>query len=168
MTTPKFSKQINRITEWLGATVSWLTALMVITMTLVVVLRYGFNLGWIWLQESVLYMHAFVVMLAMSYTLLHDKHVRVDVFYRSFNKQKQNKVNLFGHVVFLIPTCLFILYMSWNYVAQSWSILETSQEAGGLPLLFLLKSLLIAAPILLIFQAVAEITLLLLDKKEQA
>ena len=168
MTTPKFSKQINRITEWLGTTISWLTVLMVITMTLIVVLRYGFNLGWIWLQESVLYMHAFVVMLAMSYTLMHDKHVRVDVFYRNFKKSKQQKVNLFGHIFFLIPTCLFILFMSWGYVAQSWSILEASQEAGGLPILFLLKSLLIATPVLLIFQAISEILLLVLNKGEQA
>lgn len=167
MTNPKFSKQINKITNWLGSAISWLTLAMVVTMTLVVVLRYGFNLGWIWLQESVLYMHAFVVMLAMSYTLMHDKHVRVDVFYRNFSANKQKKVNLFGHVFFLIPTCLFILFMSWGYVAQSWSILETSQEAGGLPLLFLLKSLLIAAPLLLIFQAVSEILMLVLDKEEQ-
>lgn len=166
--TLKFSAQINRMTNWLGTTISWLTLLMVVTMTLVVVLRYGFNLGWIWLQESVLYMHAAVVMLAMSYTLQQDKHVRVDVFYRNFSKPKQNKVNLFGHLFFLIPTCLFVLFMSWGYVTQSWSILEGSQEAGGLPLLFLLKSLLIAMPVLLIFQAISEVLTLVLDKGEQA
>lgn len=168
MTTPKFSKQINKVTESIGAAISWLTLLMVVTMTLVVVLRYGFSLGWIWLQESVLYMHAFVVMLAMSYTLMHDKHVRVDVFYRNFSPVKQKRVNLFGHLFFLIPTCLFMLFMSWGYVAQSWSILEASQEAGGLPLLFFLKSLLIATPILLIFQAASEILLLVLDKGDEA
>ena len=74
----------------------------------------------------------------------------------------------FGHLFFLIPTCLFMLFMSWGYVSQSWSILEASQEAGGLPLLFVLKSLLIVAPILLIFQAVSEIVLLILDKGEEA
>lgn len=164
----KFSIQINKVTESIGTAISWLTLLMVITMTLVVVLRYGFSLGWIWLQESVLYMHAFVVMLAMSYTLIQDKHVRVDVFYRNFSPVKQKRVNLFGHIFFLIPTCLFMLFMSWGYVAQSWSILETSQEAGGLPLLFLLKSLLIVTPVLLIFQAVSEILLLILDEGEEA
>ncbi len=165
MATNKFSKQINKITDWIGKTISWLTIAMVITMTLIVVLRYGANLGWIWLQESVLYMHAFVVMLAMSYALKHDQHVRVDVFYRNFSTTKQRKVNLFGHLCFLLPTCLFILFMSWSYVAQSWSIFESSQEAGGLPILFVLKSLLVISPVLLIFQAIAEIAQLLLNKE---
>jgi len=160
-----FPKQIDNFTNGLGKVISWLTLAMVITMTLVVVLRYGFNLGWIWLQESILYMHGFVLMLAMSYTLRLDQHVRVDVFYRSFSQSKQNKINLFGHLVFLLPTCLFILFMSWNYVAQSWSIFESSQEACGLPLLFVLKSLLIIAPVLLIFQAVAEIAKVVLEKE---
>ena len=168
MATLKFSKQINKVTASLGIAISWLTLLMVITMTLVVVLRYGFNLGWIWLQESVLYMHAFVVMLAMSYTLKLDQHVRVDVFYRGFSQSKQRKVNLFGHLFFLIPTCLFILFMSWGYVAQSWQILESSQEAGGLPLVFLLKSLLVLCPLLLIFQAVAEIIELVVNNEGQS
>ena len=140
---------------------------MVVTMTLIVVLRYGFNLGWIWLQETVLYMHGFVIMLAMSYTLVKDKHVRVDIFYRRWPEKKQNKINLFGHVFFLIPTCLFILFMSWQYVAQSWSIFESSQEAGGLPILFLLKSLLVISPLLLLFQAVTEITKILLTKESK-
>ena len=149
----------------IGIGISWLTLLMVITMTLIVVLRYGFNLGWIWLQESVLYMHAFVVMLAMSYTLTCDKHVRVDIFYRNFSPAQQHKVNVFGHIFFLIPTCLFILFMSWQYVMQSWSIFESSQEAGGLPILYLLKSLLVVGPLLLIFQALADLIRLVTYKE---
>ncbi len=113
-------------------------------------------------------MHAFVIMLAMSYTLKLDQHVRVDVFYRGFSPSKQRKVNLFGHLFFLIPTCLFILFMSWGYVAQSWQILEASQEAGGLPLVFIVKSLLVLCPLLLIFQAVAEIVELAINNKEQS
>ena len=162
----EFTAKIQQLTKFLGRSISWLTLFMVMVMTLVVVLRYGFNLGWIWLQESVLYMHAFVVMLAMSYTLSRDEHVRVDVFYRNFSPQKQKRINLFGHVFFLIPTCLFILFMSWDYVAQSWSILESSQEAGGIPLLFLVKTLLVAMPLMLIFQAIAEIILMLIPHRE--
>lgn len=163
-----FANQINRLSTFIGKTVSYLAVLMVGIMTLIVVLRYGFNLGWIWLQESVLYMHGFMLMLAMSYTLQLDQHVRVDVFYRKLSKRSQNRLNLFGHCVFLLPTCLFILFMSWDYVAQSWHVLEGSKEAGGLPLLFVLKSLLVIGPVLLIFQAVADCIQLLLGTEEQS
>lgn len=160
-----FSSVITSITKRIGQSVAWLSLFMVVLMTLVVVLRYGFNLGWIWLQESVLYFHAFLLMLAMAYTLLMDEHVRVDIFYRRFTAKDKNKVNLIGHIFFLIPTCLFILFVSWNYVAQSWTILEGSQEAGGLPLVYLLKSLLVVAPLLMIFQAVAQIIEILVSAK---
>lgn len=141
----------------LGRWVSWLTFIMMLLMTAVVVLRYVFNFGSIAMQESVIYLHATILMLGMASTLKHDKHVRVDIFYRKFSQKKKDTVNLVGHIVFLIPLCVFMLYMSWRYVTQSWSILEGSQEAGGLPLLFLLKSLLLIMPTLLILQALAEI-----------
>lgn len=153
----RFSEQLDSFSNLIGKSISWLTLAMVLVMTLVVVLRYGFNIGWIWLQESVLYFHALVLMLAMAYTIKVDEHVRVDIFYRRFSKKNKNKVNLIGHLLFLFPTCLFVLFMSWNYVAQSWSVMETSQEAGGLPILFVLKSLLVITPILMIFQGVNEI-----------
>lgn len=163
-----FVKHLDTVTEKVGQLTSWLTLFMMVTMTLVVVLRYGFNLGWIWLQESVLYMHAMVFMLAMAYALKHDEHVRVDIFYRKKSQRFRNRVNLFGHIFFLLPTSLFILFMSWSYVAQSWSVLEGSQEAGGLAFVYILKSLLVIMPLLLIFQGISEIIKLVLsNKKEQ-
>lgn len=161
----KLIAQIDKLSTISGRGISWLTLLMVLTMTLIVILRYGFGVGWIWLQESVLYMHAFVLMIAMAYTLFVDQHVRVDIFYRNFSKSQQNKINLFGHVFFLLPTCLFIFIMSLQYVAQSWFIMESSHETGGLPLLFLLKSLLIITPFLLILQAIAEIVKAIFSKE---
>ena len=162
------ARRIQQLSELTGKAISWLTLIMMLVMTLVVVLRYGFEMGWIALQESVLYLHAIVLMLGMAYTLKLDGHVRVDIFYRRFPARKQARVDLMGHLLFLIPTCLFILYMSWPYVAQSWSILEGSQEAGGLPLVFVLKGLLLLMPVLLILQALADIvSRLFSDKKVQ-
>ena len=163
----QIARRIQQLSEITGKAVSWLTLLMMLLMTLVVVLRYGFGMGWIALQESVLYLHAMVLMLGMAYTMKHDGHVRVDIFFRRFPPKKKNWVNLGGHLLFLIPTCCFILYMSWPYVAQSWSILEGSQEAGGLPLVFVLKGLLLLTPVLLILQAMAEfIQVLILGSTE--
>ncbi len=147
---------LQTLSERVGNVVRWLTLIMVVVMTAVVVLRYGFNVGWIAMQESVLYLHAFVLMLGIPTVLKLDQHVRVDIFYRQFSKHKQNKVNLFGDLIFLIPSCLFIIVMSWDYVIQSWQILEQSQETGGLPLVFILKSLLLATPILLLMQVLAD------------
>lgn len=150
--------------DFTGRAISWLTFIMMLLMTTVVLLRYGFNMGWIAMQESILYLHAFVLMLGMAYTLSKNEHVRVDIFYRRFSPSKQKWVNILGHLVFLIPTCVFVMILSWQYVAQSWQILEGSQEAGGLPLVYLLKSLLIITPLLLIIEALAQIVLLLAGK----
>ena len=137
-----------------GKAVSWLTLAMVLLTFSVVVLRYGFNLGWIWLQESLTYLHVAVFSIAAAWTLQENGHVRVDVFYADMSATKQALVDFFGTVIFLIPFCLFLLVISFSYVTNSWKLLETSREAGGLPLVFLLKSLILVLPGLLLVQAV--------------
>lgn len=114
---------------------------MVLLVFLIVLLRYGFNLGWIAMQESAMYLHAAVFMLGCAHTLKADEHVRVDIFYRGWSAKKRACVDIAGALLLLLPVNLFILWMSWDYVATSWRLLEGSPEAGGLPLVFLLKSL---------------------------
>ena len=125
---------------------------MVLLTFTIVVLRYGFNLGWIWLQESLTYMHVGVFTVAAAWTLQVDDHVRVDIFYSSMSKRKRARVDLLGTLIFLLPFCIFLIVMAWPYVANSWKLLETSREPGGLPLVFLLKSLMLVLPTLLVFQ----------------
>ena len=98
----QIARRIQQLSEITGKAVSWLTLLMMLLMTLVVVLRYGFGMGWIALQESVLYLHAMVLMLGMAYTMKHDGHVRVDIFFRRFPPKKKNWVNLGGHLLLLL------------------------------------------------------------------
>lgn len=136
-----------------GKLVAWLTLAMVILTFTIVVLRYGFNLGWIWLQESLTYMHVAVFSIAAAWTLQLDGHVRVDIFYADMTPKKQAWVDLLGTLIFLLPFCIFLIVMAWPYVATSWKLMETSREAGGLPLVFILKSLMIALPALLLVQA---------------
>ncbi|WP_068546068.1 TRAP transporter small permease subunit [Thalassotalea crassostreae] len=150
-------KVIDSITEFTGKAIAWLTLLIVITTFAIVLLRYGFSLGWIAMQESVIYAHGAIFMLGAAYTLKHDGHVRVDIFYQKFSAKQKALVNLFGTLFLLMPVCLFIFYVSIDYVLLSWEILEKSKEPGGLPAVYLNKSLILLLVITLILQGVAEI-----------
>ena len=146
---------INQLNEAIGKLVSWLTLFMVITTFIIVVLRYLFDLGWISLQESVSYMHATVFMLGAAYTLKHNKHVRVDIFYQQCSHKTQAWIDCIGTLLLLMPVAIFIFWASWEYVSDSWAIQEGSRNSGGLPGLFLLKTTILLMSGLLILQSIA-------------
>ena len=150
---------LERISELTGSVMAWLTVLMVLGTFVIVVLRYVFDLGWISMQESIVWMHAAVFMLGASYTLKHNEHVRVDIFYRRTTAERRAWVNVVGTVVFLLPLAGFVAVTSWDYVSTSWAIREASREAGGLPFPFvpIMKSLIPATAVLLILQGIADL-----------
>ncbi len=152
----KIADRIDAINDLIGRGVSWLTLFMALVMFVIVVLRYVFNMGWIWMQESVVFMHGFVFMLAGGYTLLAEEHVRIDIFYRPMSERKKAIVNLVGIVFLLFPTCFVIFYYGYPYVSDSWSVFEGSREAGGLPGVFLLKSSILVFPVLVGLQGGAK------------
>ncbi len=152
----RVSERIDTANRVLGEALSWLTSLMILVTFVVVVLRYAFDTGWIWLQESVTWMHALVFMLAAAYTLGRDEHVRVDIFYRRLSERKRALVNLLGALFLLAPTCLFLIIVSWDYAAASWAVHESSRQAGGLPGLFLLKSVIPLTALLLLLQGLSQ------------
>ena len=152
-----FIDNIEHFIDWSGRAVSWLTLLMVIVTFIVVVLRYVFDIGWIALQESITYMHAMVFLVGASWAMQHDAHVRVDIFYSRFSTRTKAWVDLFGSLLLLLPVMIFIAWISWEYVIVSWEVLEGSREAGGLPAVFLLKSLIVVLAIMLILQALVQI-----------
>lgn len=152
-----FIQRLEQISEQTGRGIAWLSLLMVIVTFVVVVLRYLFDLGWIALQESITYLHAFVFMFGAAYTLKHEGHVRVDIFYRKMTPRQQARVDFFGCLLLLIPVCLFIAISSWGYVLTSWSLMEGSQEAGGLPLVYVLKTSMLIMPVLLLIQGLAQL-----------
>ncbi len=147
---------IDRFTDATGRLLAWLVLAMALVTSVVVVMRYGFNAGSIAAQESVTYMHACLFMLGAAYALKHGAHVRVDIFYRKFSPRGQAWVNALGGVIFLLPLCLFITGASWNFVTESWAIHEISSEPGGLPYVYLLKSLIPAMALNLLLQGIAE------------
>jgi TRAP-type mannitol/chloroaromatic compound transport system permease small subunit len=148
---------VESFTETTGRLIAWLTMLMVVLVMIVVVTRYFLEVGSIALQESVTYLHCLVFMLGLAFTLKHDGHVRVDIFYRGFSPKSKAVVNLLGGILFLVPVCLLIFFTSWNYVLASWAIQETSAENNGLPFVYLLKTLMLLMPATLLLQGIAEI-----------
>lgn len=153
----RIASGIDAFGRAVGAAVSWLTLAMVLVTTAIVVLRYVFGAGAIWLQESVTWMHAAVFMLGAAYTLERDEHVRVDIFYQRMSQRGRALVDAAGVLLFMLPLCAWIAWESWDYVAASWAIAEVSVNAGGLPYPFvpLSKTLLLAMPALVAVQALS-------------
>jgi len=129
---------------------------MVVITFAIVVLRYGFNLGWIAMQESVLYMHGLVFLLGSAFTLKEGGHVRIDVFYQKYSVKTKAFVDLMGTLFLLMPVCIFIFVISWDYVSVSWRIMEESSQPGGLPILYISKSFLLLFSVTLLLQGVSE------------
>lgn len=146
--------------DWLntkiGRAAAWLCLAVVAIQFAVVVLRYLFGIGSIWLQESIVYSHAAMFLLVATWTLKNEGHVRVDIFYASASPRRKALVDLCGALVLLIPFAAAILYFSWPYVARSWAIMEGSREASGLPLVFVLKTLIPVFAAMLILQGIAQ------------
>jgi TRAP-type mannitol/chloroaromatic compound transport system permease small subunit len=153
----RWAERIDRLSRWVGHAVAWLTLAMVLVTFAIVVLRYGFDVGWIAMQESVVYMHAVVFMLGAAYTLQADEHVRVDIFYRGLPPRRRAWIDLLGTVLFLWPLCGAVVWFSWDYVAAAWAVREGSREPGGLPWVYLLKSLIPALAVLLAVQGAATV-----------
>jgi len=149
------SQRLESFIEHVGRAIAWLTLAMVLIMFVVVFLRFVMDIGWIWLQESVNYMHAFVFMLGAAYTMKHDGHVRVDIFYRTMSAKKQAVVDLLGTLFLLLPFSIFVFYVCWDEVMKSWQALEPSQQAGGLDFAYVLKTSMILMPALLMLQGIA-------------
>jgi len=147
---------IDAFTDRSGRLLAWFALGMALVTALIVVLRYGFNIGSIMAQEAVIYMHGGLFMLGAAYALKTGAHVRVDIFYRDFSPRARAWVNSLGGIVFLLPLCTFICFSSWNYVAESWAIREISPEPGGIPAVFLLKSLIPLMAVNLFLQGLAE------------
>ncbi len=170
MSMPTLQEKLESISRFTGQLIAWLSLAMVLITFLVVVLRYTLDTGWIALQESVIYLHAMNFMIGAAFTLQRDKHVRVDIFYQKFSIRSRAWVDLFGTLLLLFPVAIFIFWVSWDYVSAAWAVHEGSGEAGGLEAVYLLKSLLLVMPTLLLIQGSAwmlgSLTTLLAPKRE--
>ena len=151
------SSSIDRISASIGQATAWLTLAMVLVTFLIVILRKFFDSGFIWMQESLVWMHAVVFMLGAAYTLQMEEHVRVDIFYRDMTERRRAWVNFFGVIFFIFPLCIFFVVTAISYAGVSWGLREISLNAGGLPYpaIPLLKSVLIIMPIAVALQGLS-------------
>ncbi|MGO1625472.1 MAG: TRAP transporter small permease subunit [Halomonadaceae bacterium] len=154
---PPWLKALDRASERFGHALSWLMLAMLLIEFAVVVLRYAVGINSILMQEMVMYMHATLFMLAAAYTLRADGHVRVDIVYRKLSPRRQALINMFGIVTLLMPVMIFIIASSAGYVGTSWKILEASSNYGGIPGVFLLKTLIPAFAVMMFVQGGIEI-----------
>jgi TRAP-type mannitol/chloroaromatic compound transport system permease small subunit len=148
--------RIDRLTTAIGRTVAWLALAIVLLEFALVVARYLFALGSIWLTETVIYAHATLFMLAAAWTLRAGGHVRVDIFYAEAGPRTKAMIDLIGALLLLLPFALVLIWLGVPYAARSWAILERSQEASGLPLVFVLKTMIPLFAGLMALQGVAQ------------
>jgi len=148
--------RIDRFNTIIGRGVSWLALVIVLGQFALVVARYLFGLGSIWLTEAVIYAHAALFMGAAAWTLRAGGHVRVDIFYADASPRTKAIIDLAGAVLLLLPFMLVLIWLSVPYAARSWAVLERSQEASGLPLVFLLKTFIPVFAALMALQGVAQ------------
>ena len=152
----ELADRIDRLVSGIGRVAAWLVLLVVLLQFALVIARYLFGLGSIWLSETVIYAHAAVFMLAAGWTLRAEGHVRVDIFYADASARTRAVIDFVGAILLLLPFMLVLLWLSVPYAARSWAILEHSQEASGLPLVFVLKTLIPVFAGLMALQGVAQ------------
>jgi len=124
---------------------------------LTIFLRYFFSIGSISIQELIMYFHASIFMLGISYTYKENSHVKIDIFYNKLSEKNKTILTLIGVILLIIPFAIFIIFISFDMVSSSWSIFEGSSEAGGLDLVFILKSLIPLSGFLILLQALSEL-----------
>jgi TRAP-type mannitol/chloroaromatic compound transport system permease small subunit len=147
---------IDHLNAGIGSVAAWAVLVMVLVQFAIVMLRYVFGFGSLWMQESLHYLLAMLVLFAAPWTLQANGHVRVDIFYADASTRTKAKIDLAGSLLLLIPFMAAVIWFSWSYASRSWAIMEGSREAGGIPLVFLLKSSIPAFAMLLLLQGVAQ------------
>ena len=148
-------KAIETVTQSFGGAARWFALGLVLATAIIVIQRYVFGYASTKLQESVIYMHALLFLLASASTLLQGGHVRVDIFYAKASDRLKAWIELWGVYLALLPMSALILATSSRYVGGAWRILERSRESDGLPLVFLLKTAIPLFAVLMIIQGVS-------------
>jgi TRAP-type mannitol/chloroaromatic compound transport system permease small subunit len=148
-------RAIERVNGTIGKAAAWLVLFLVLVQFALVLMRYVFGTGSLFMQESLIYAHAILFMMAAAWTLAEDRHVRVDIFYAVATPRRKAAIDLFGALFFLLPMCVLLWWVGYPYVARSWAVLEGSRETSGIPAIFLLKTFILLFVLTLALQGLA-------------
>ena len=143
---------LNFIIKESGKIASFLILLLIILVSVSVILRYIFSIGFIWLQDLYIWVHAIFILLGLTYTLNKDEHVRIDLLYRLLKKKIKKKINFFGSLLFGMPVSFILIFNGFDYFYRSYLLNESSKETGGLPFIFILKFFIFLTGIFLFFE----------------
>ena len=150
------TRKIDALDDRFGRFVSWIMLLMVLVVFTDVVLRYAFRTTTVWLQELEWHLFGIVYMLAAGYTMLYDEHVRVDIVYSKRSSRKKAWSDFILYLVFFYPSAIMIVWTTIPFVRDSLRVFEGSPDPGGIPLRFLLKSVIIIGFVILMIQAFSQ------------
>lgn len=148
---------IDTLNEWAGKGVSWLTTLLVVLVCFDVITRYLFSDTKAWIMELEWHLFSLVFLIGAGYAFKHDRHVRVDLFYTRFTPRDRALVNLIGGLLFLVPWCILVIIVSYDYAKVSFLLGETSPDPGGLPGRYVIKFAITAGVFLLLLQGLSSI-----------
>lgn len=151
----RIANRIDHLNEWIGRQTSWLNTILMVLVCMDVFIRYMLNDSSAWIMELEWHLFATIFLLGAGYAFQHDRHVRVDLFYTRMKKQDKALVDFIGTLVFLIPWCIALMVVSFQYAYQSFLIGETSPDPGGLPARYIIKSLIFIGLLLLFLQAIS-------------
>jgi len=152
------SRAIDRINTLVGYLCGLFAFTMVLVVFTVVVMRYGFSIGFIWMQEAYVWLHSFIFMLGSGFTYFMNEHVRIDIFYRDASEKYKAIVDLIGNIFLLAPFLYIIWKYSYSFVYRSFLMNEVSREAGGMPALFVLKSAILWFCLVLFLQLISNVS----------
>ena len=151
----RISSWIDAINQRVGRMVAWVSLGLVVVIFVDVMMRYLFNTSFVFTQELEWHLFAFIFLIGAGFTLLHDGHVRVDIFYQRLGFKGRAWVNFGGVLLFLIPGCLMVIATSWKFTMNAFGILEGSPDPGGIPLRFIVKGFIPAGFFLLLLQGIS-------------
>jgi TRAP-type mannitol/chloroaromatic compound transport system permease small subunit len=151
----KLAGGIDWFIDLVGRSISWLALAVALVMGANVFMRYGLSIGFIWSQELEWHLLVPLTLIGMSYALRHGEHVRVDVLFANFSDRTKLAINVVSAVIAMIFS-LLVVWLSINFVKQSWDLGEGSPNPGGLPALYLMKAMIPLGFALLFLQSLAQ------------
>ena len=154
----KICRIIDTANEWTGRAVAWLILVMVLIIVYDISMRYFFRISSGTLEELEWHLFSLLFLFGAAYTLKHDAHVRVDIFYHSrwMNERRRALIDMLGALFMLMPFCIVVIAYSWTFVSRSYAMGEGSPDAGGLPHRFLLWAAIPVGFTLLVMQGVSQ------------